>query len=141
MVRIRTKYEGSLRVRAEHEPSGTTLSTDAPVDNQGRGESFSPTDLVATALASCIATTIAIVAERHGFDVAGMTVDVTKEMVEQPRRIGRLPVTVRIPTRLDEGQRSRVERAAHHCPVHRSLHEDVDAPIDFEWSTPSEGEA
>jgi len=141
MIRIRTRYEGSLRVHAEHEPSRTTLLTDAPVDNQGRGESFSPTDLVATALATCVATTIAIVAERDGIELRGMTVDVTKEMIPEPRRIGRLPVTVRVPIALDDRQRARVERAAHHCPVHRSLHADVEAPIEFVWAAAGAGEA
>src|SRR5690606_31555260 len=98
------------------------------------GESFSPTDLVATALAGCILTTMAIVAQRHNIDLSGATVHVTKEMVTTPqRRIGRLPVTVRIPHAPAAEDRQRLENAARSCPVHRSLHPDVDAPITIQW--------
>ncbi|MHC5210009.1 MAG: OsmC family protein [Planctomycetota bacterium] len=134
MVRIDVRYEGKLRCSARHGPSGTTLDTDAPVDNHGRGESFSPTDLVATALATCVATTMALVAERHDYDLVGADVTVEKEMVSTPRRrIGRLPVRVSVPVDPGPEGRTRLEAAAHHCPVHASLHPDVDAPISFTW--------
>src|SRR6185295_18627169 len=98
MVRIEAEYEGELRVVARHGPSGAKLSTDAPVDNHGKGESFSPTDLVATALGSCVMTIMGIVAERNQIDLTGTRIHVTKEMIQQPvRRIGRLPVTLTIP--------------------------------------------
>jgi putative redox protein len=134
MVTIEIKYEGGLHCSAVHGPSQTVLTTDAPSDNQGRGESFSPTDLVATALATCILTTMAISARHHGHELAGCTATVTKEMVTAPeRRIGRLATTIRMTEPLDEGMRTRLERAAHACPVHHSLHPDIDAPIEFHW--------
>jgi putative redox protein len=112
------------------------LQTDAPVDNMGKGESFSPTDLVGTALATCMLTTMGIVAQRHGIDMAGATARVTKEMVTTPhRRIGRLAVTIRMPRTLPDEDRRRLENAARACPVHRSLHPDVDAPIAIEWGS------
>lgn len=135
-VEIRAVYEGSMHCRATHGPSGTELSTDAPLDNGGRGESFSPTDLVATALGNCVMTIVALVCERHGHDVRGMRVQVMKEMTDQPgRRIAALPTLVMIPASAvpEQTDRDRLERAARHCPVHRSLHPDIDAPISFEY--------
>lgn len=135
LVEIEIVYAGQLRCKAVHGPSGTTLSTDAPVDNMGRGESFSPSDLVATGLGSCILTTMAIVAERHGIELAGSTVRVGKEMTTGPgRRIARLTVDVTLPHRLTENDRRRLQNAAHACPVHRSLHPDIEAPITFHWA-------
>lgn len=135
MVQIEVSYEGALRCKAMHGPSGNELVTDAPVDNHGKGESFSPTDLVATALGTCIATTMGIFAQRHGIDLKGMTVSVTKEMTMVPiRRIGRLKTTVRVPNPVAPAHREALERAAHTCPVHRSLHADVDLPVHFEWA-------
>lgn len=132
MVSIEGRYLGGLRCEATHKPSGRTLTTDAPVDNMGKGETFSPTDLVATALGTCIVTIIAIVAERHGLDVTGATFRVEKHMAASPtRRIGRLPVTVRLPATLSAESRKLLEQAAHTCPVHKSLHPDVDASINF----------
>jgi putative redox protein len=134
MVEITTLYNGQLRTTATHGPSGGTLITDAPKDNMGKGEAFSPTDLVATALATCILTTMGIVAQRNNLDITGATAKVTKEMVTSPiRRIGRLPVTVRMPKKLSEEEQRRLENAAHTCPVHKSLHPDVEAPITFTW--------
>ena len=134
MVRITMKYEGDLHCTAVHEPSGTVLATDAPRDNQGRGESFSPTDLVATALGTCILTTVAIMARTLSLDVTGSTATVEKEMVTSPQRmIGKLAVTLRIPGQFDPHEQLKLERAAHTCPVHRSLHPDVQAPIHFVW--------
>jgi putative redox protein len=134
MVEINIDYEGQLRCRAVHGPSGAVLATDAPKDNMGKGEAFSPTDLVATALGTCIATTMGIVAQRHGLDVTGMTVRVQKEMVtEGIRRIGRLPVEVHVKGQFSPDDRKRLESAAHTCPVHKSLHPDVQAPIRFWW--------
>lgn len=134
MVEITTTYNGQLRTTATHGPSGSTLITDAPKDNMGKGEAFSPTDLVATALATCILTTMGIVAQRHKLDMTGATAKVTKEMVSSPlRRIGRLAVAVHMPTKLSEEDQQRLENAAHTCPVHKSLHADVEAPIAFMW--------
>src|SRR5690348_3988504 len=98
MVEITATYEGQLHCNAKHGPSGSTLSTDAPKDNMGKGESFSPTDLVATALGTCMLTTMGIVAQRHNLDMTGATVRVEKHMTTSgPRKIARLPVEIRIP--------------------------------------------
>ncbi len=132
MVKITATYEGDLRCRATHGPSGNSLHTDAPVDNEGKGESFSPTDLLATALTTCIMTICGIMGRRHGLDLSGMRAEVEKGMVADPlRRVGSLPVTVTIPGQLSADDRERLERAAHTCPVHRSIHPDIDAPIHF----------
>jgi putative redox protein len=139
MVEIDFRYEGSLRCTATHVPSRTVLSTDAPVDNQGRGESFSPTDLVATALGACMLTTMAIVAERHGWPFAGATARVEKRMVADPaRRIGELAVRLRLPGAFDERARTTLERTALTCPVHKSLSPSVSIPIVFEWDPSAE---
>ena len=137
-VEIDIVYEGQLRCAATHGPSQAMLATDAPVDNHGKGESFSPTDLVATALGTCVMTIMGIVAERNQIDLAGTRIHVTKEMVQQPiRRIGRLPVTVTIPAdkaaKVSTADRTKLETAARHCPVHQSLHPDIDSPIEFDW--------
>ncbi len=133
-VHISVDYLGELRCRTKHGPSQVGFLTDAPVDNMGKGESFSPTDLVATALGSCVATTMAIYAQRHGVELRGMRVSVVKEMSSVPlRRIARLTTEVRAPLALSHPQREALERAAHTCPVHRSLHPDVEKPITFVW--------
>lgn len=137
-VEIDIVYEGELRCVATHGPSRTTLTTDAPVDNHGKGESFSPTDLVATALGTCVMTLMGIIAQRHQLDITGTRVHVVKEMVQQPvRRIGALRVTVSVPAdkaaRLSAADRAKMESAALHCPVHKSIHPDIDAPIVFEY--------
>lgn len=135
-VEIDLVYQGQLRCLATHGPSQTQLTTDAPLDNHGKGESFSPTDLVATALGSCVMTLMGIIAQRNQLDIAGTRVHVVKEMVQQPvRRIGALRVTVTIPAEkaatLSAADRTKMETAALHCPVHKSLHPDIDAPIVF----------
>lgn len=137
-VEINIVYEGQLHCAATHGPSGATLATDAPVDNHGRGESFSPTDLVATALGTCVMTIMGIVADRNQIDLSGTRIHVSKEMIQQPvRRIGRLPVTVTIPAdkaaKVSAAERTKLETAARHCPVHQSLHPDIDSPIEFVW--------
>jgi len=134
MVEITATYEGQLRCVATHGPSSVTLQTDAPKDNMGRGEAFGPTDLVATALGTCMLTTMAIVAQRHNIQLGGARVRVTKEMVAQPtRRIGALGVEIAVADELGEDDRKRLESAAMHCPVHRSLHPDVQIPVTFRW--------
>jgi putative redox protein len=134
MVAIEIKYEGDLHCKAVHGPSSTALNTDAPKDNQGRGESFSPTDLVATALGSCVLTTMGIMARTLNIDISGATARVEKVMTaEGPRRIRSLSAKIRVPHSLSAEDRLKLERAAHTCPVHRSLHPDVEAPIEFEW--------
>ena len=131
---IRIRYEGGLRTAAAHLRSGTTIITDAPVDNQGQGASFSPTDLVATALGSCILTIMGIVAERHGWPLEGASCEVEKVMAADPvRRIARLAVTLRIPGQLDAQARHALERAAMACPVHATLGSHVEMPVSFVW--------
>jgi len=132
MVRIDVAYQGGLRCEATHGPSGQTLITDAPVDNHGKGESFSPTDLVATALGTCIATIMGIVAERDKIDLTGLRITVQKEMsAEPPRRIARLITRIEMPEGLTEQQRAKLEKTAHTCPVHQTLQGKVDMPVEF----------
>ncbi|HEV2646782.1 MAG TPA: OsmC family protein [Acidobacteriaceae bacterium] len=134
MVTIQLEYEGQLHCRAVHGPSGTALATDAPKDNHGRGESFSPTDLLATALGSCMLTVMGIMARTLEIDIAGATASVGKEMASAPvRRIERLTVKIHVPQKLAEEQKLKLERAALTCPVHKSLHPDVQIPIEFTW--------
>ncbi|HVA67037.1 MAG TPA: OsmC family protein [Elusimicrobiota bacterium] len=134
MIKSTAVYTGGLRCEVTHEPSGSRVETDAPKDNQGKGEKFSPTDLVGAALASCILTTMAIVAERNGVSLKGATAEVEKEMVSTPtRRIGSLRARVSFPAGVAKDQRAKLEQAAQHCPVHKSLHPDVDAPIAFAY--------
>lgn len=132
MVQIDITYQGGLRCEAVHGPSGQKILTDAPVDNQGKGEFFSPTDLVAAALGTCVATVMGIVAEREKIDLAGMKITVLKEMdTAGTRRIGKLTTRIIMPSHLEANQRLKLERAAHTCPVHESLRPEVEMPIEF----------
>jgi putative redox protein len=134
MVRITGEYQGDLHCSAIHDPSGNALATDAPKDNQGRGEAFSPTDLLATAFGTCIATTMAIAARRHGADIAGMRYEVTKEMAaDSPRRISRLTARLWLPASARGVPAGVLEKAANTCPVHQSLAPSVEKVIDFAW--------
>lgn len=134
MVTIQMDYQGDLRTQATHAPSRTTLITDAPLDNQGKGASFSPTDLVATALGTCMLTTMGIVAKRHGWSLAGATATVEKHMVADPeRRIGKLTVELCLPAALGTKERTILERTALTCPVHKSLRPEVEIPVAFRW--------
>ena len=133
MTTITSRYDGALRCSASHGPSGSTLETDAPTDNQGQGERFSPTDLVATALSTCILTIMGIVAERHGWVLEGASARVEKTMTaEPPRRIALLEVWVTLPASLSEQQRAVLMRAAESCPVKLSLEGAV--PMQLHWS-------
>ncbi len=120
-------YEGSLRTQAQHLRSGNKIITDAPVDNHGKGEAFSPTDLVATALGSCILTIMGIVAERHEINMEGATASVTKIMASEPRRIAEIHVKITMPENLSFSDKEKkiLENAAHACPVGNSLHPDL----------------
>lgn len=134
MVQINLTYQGDLRCEAVHSPSGTVLHTDAPIDNQGKGESFSPTDLVATALGTCILTTMGIVAKKLKVNMDGAWASTEKHMVKEPvRRIGELTVIIHMPTGIAEEHRAELERAGYNCPVHKSLHPDIQMPISFIW--------
>lgn len=135
MVAISIEYQGDLHCKAIHGPSGSVMQTDAPVDNHGRGENFSPTDLVAAALGTCVLTTMGIMASTMKIDISGSTATVEKEMTSTPpRRIQKLNVRIHVPHRLDERDRQKLVNAARTCPVHRSLHPDVQMPIEFVWA-------
>lgn len=128
-------YEGNLRTVATHLQSGTTIETDAPTDNQGKGERFSPTDLVATALGNCMLTIMGIKARDMQLNLEGTTVDITKNMATEPRRIGEIKVVINFSEslKLDEKQRIIIERAAMTCPVFESLHPDLKKDVEFKW--------
>lgn len=134
MVTINIEYKGDLRNEAVHGPSGTRLNTDAPKDNQGKGESFSPSDLVATALGTCMLTIMGIAARNMNVELKGTQVIVQKEMVTTPvRRIGKLGVKIKVPGKFTDEQKQKLENAAHTCPVHKSLHPDIQIPVEFVW--------
>ena len=128
------RYAGQLRTEASHVASGTIIQTDAPTDNHGRGEAFSPTDLVSTALGACMMTIMGIVAERHAWNLVDSTFEIVKHMsTEPPRRIAQIDVTFNLPASLSPSDRTLLERAAHTCPVGLSLHPDVRQKIVFEY--------
>lgn len=134
MVRIDVEYQGGLRCRARHGPSGNALQTDAPLDNQGRGEAFSPTDLAATALGSCVMTIMGIYAAREGIPLEGMTVQVDKVMtIEGPRRIARIELEFRMPAGIRPKQRLCLERCVDLCPVRLSLNPEIEVPATFHY--------
>jgi uncharacterized OsmC-like protein len=128
-------YKGDLRTIATHIQSGTAIETDAPTDNKGKGERFSPTDLVATALATCMITTMGIKAQTMDILLDGTTADVTKIMVSDPRRIGKIQVHVFFPKslNLDDKQKEILEKTARTCPVERTLHPDCELDLQFNW--------
>ena len=132
MVDIDVRYDGNKKCSLQHQ-DGATLQTDAPKDIGGEASAFSPTDLVAGGLAACILTTIAMWAERHEIDLTGITAHVQKEMQTSPRRIGRLPVVVTLPASVAEDVCPTLERIGHQCPIHASLHPDIDAPIEYRY--------
>jgi putative redox protein len=134
MVKIEIKHPGCLHSEAVHTQSGTRLQTDAPLDNEGRGESFSPTDLVATALGTCMTTTMDLYAKRIGLSINGTKATVVKHMVSKPvRRIGKLEVVLQIPLPPNHPERANLERVALNCPVLKSLHPNLEIPVSFSW--------
>ena len=137
MVDIDIEYAGELHCNARHRPSAAELDTDAPVDNQGRGESFSPTDLVATGLGTCMATVMGILARKQAYPIEGMRIHVKKIMTGVlPRRIARLETRITLPTsarNIDAEGRAALEHAANHCPVRLSLLEAIEVPVVFDW--------
>jgi putative redox protein len=133
-VQIDCSYEGDLHCSAVHGPSGSTLSTDAPADNQGRAETFSPTDLVATALGTCLLTIMGIYARPRNIRIEGARAVVQKEMTTAPpRRIAKLIVRLSLPATLNDKARGGLEQAARLCPVAASLHPDVAVELIFEY--------
>ncbi len=127
-------YQNNLRTEAEHIVSGEKIITDAPIDNNGKGEAFSPTDLVATALGSCMITIMAIAAEKHSIDVSGTNASVKKEMSSNPRRISEISININMDKNIEKKDRKRLEEAALACPVHKSLHPELKKKIQFFYS-------
>lgn len=128
-------YEGNLRTIATHLKSGTVIETDAPTDNNGKGERFSPTDLVATALASCMCTLMGIAANTHHINIDGIVCEVEKIMAANPRRIAEVKVQVQMPVTqtYSDKEKAILERAALTCPVYLSLHEECKKSVEFIW--------
>ena len=132
------KYKGDLRTTAIHIDSGSEISTDAPKDNHGLGETFSPTDMVCTALASCILTIMAIAVEKDNVDIKGTTAVVKKTMGIKPRRISKIDIDLTFPREYDQKTKTILERAAYNCPVHHTLSETVEKNISFTYPSQSE---
>ena len=132
MVKIDATYDGNLRCTATHGPSGKQLITDAPVDNMGKGESFSPTDLFATSMLTCIMTIVAIRADSKEIDVTGMTGSVEKTMASGPRRVAKLEVVVNLPSGLDMEDRAWLITEGCNCPVCVSVSESMEVDVTFQ---------
>ena len=131
MVRIEAVYDGNLRCSATHIPSGQTLVTDAPVDNMGKGQSFSPTDLLATSMLNCMMTIIAIAADSRELDVSGMSGSVEKHMASGPRRVSKLEVEISLPTDLNSEDRAWLIKRCLACPVHKSVSQEMEVEVKF----------
>jgi putative redox protein len=133
MVEMNAIYVGDKHCELTHGPSASQIETDAPKDNHGRGARFSPTDLMGASLASCILTTMAIQGEPLGADIKGATATVKKEMAPNPRRVVGLPVTITMPKGIKHELRAKLEEIANNCPVKKSLHPEIEAPIEFSY--------
>lgn len=129
----KVEYLGNLRTESTHIKSNNSLITDAPTDNNGKGEAFSPTDTVATGLASCMLTVMGIKARDMGVDMSGTTAEVTKTMASNPRRISKIEVAINFSFETDDKTRKILEHTANTCPVHYSLHPDIEKDIIFNW--------
>jgi putative redox protein len=128
-------YEGNLRCNATHLQSGNTIETDAPTDNRGKGERFSPTDLLCTSLATCMITTMAIKASDMGIELKGTEISIKKHMLSDPRRIGKIDVLLTFPSilALEEKDKTILQKVGDHCPVMRSLSQDVEVNAVYNW--------
>ncbi|MFH6604887.1 OsmC family protein [Maribacter algicola] len=126
-------YKGGLRTSCEHLRSGDTFITDAPIDNNGKGQAFSPTDTVATGLASCMLTMMGIKANGLNVDLVNATAEVTKHMAADPRRIAKIEVKLSLPKNVSEKNRKILEHTANTCPVLYSLHPDIEKVISYNW--------
>ncbi|WP_192822943.1 OsmC family protein [Rufibacter sp. LB8] len=135
MSSMTLQYTGQLRTQGTHLASGNTVVTDAPVDNNGRGEAYSPTDLVCSALGSCMMTIMGMVADRNHIDLTGMTMAITKRMAADPRRISEIVLEVQMPARdFSEKERAMLENAARTCPVALSLHPELTQTVLFQYA-------
>lgn len=133
MSTSKVTYLGNLRTQNKHLKSGSTYITDAPVDNNGKGEAFSPTDTVATGLANCMLTVMGIKARDLEIDLSGATAEVTKTMAANPRRIAKIDIALNLPVDISNKHQKILENTANTCPVHHSLHPDIEKKIDFNW--------
>lgn len=133
MATVETVYIGGLRTTNTHLQSGTQIITDAPTDNQGKGEAFSPTDLLATSLGTCMLTTMAIRTAKDGIDMDGTTCEITKIMAANPRRVSQIEVNIKFPKEYTDAQKELLKDAALTCPVYLSLHPDLVKTVDFGW--------
>ncbi|MGB7394245.1 MAG: OsmC family protein [Pricia sp.] len=135
MATSKITYNGELRTTCEHLRSGDTFKTDAPVDNNGLGQAFSPTDTVATGLGSCMITVMGIKARDLEVDLTGSTVEITKHMASAPRRISKIEARLNLPAGVSDKHRKILENTANTCPVHNSLHPDIKKEITFRWDS------
>lgn len=134
MATSKITYLGDLRTTSTHLKSGEIIITDAPTDNQGKGEAFSPSDLLSTSLGNCMLTIIGIAARTHGFSIDGTTAEITKTMAQEPRRVGQIDVVLQFPSQnYSEKEKSIIEKAARTCPVALSLHPDIKQNITFNF--------
>ncbi|SMC61534.1 OsmC family protein [Pedobacter africanus] len=134
MSTSRITYNGGLRTTSVHLRSGNEIITDAPVDNKGKGEAFSPTDLLATSLGNCMLTIVGIAANEHGFNIDGTTCEITKIMAENPRRVAEIVVNFQFPANnYSEKEKTIIERSANTCPVMYSLHPDIRKTVSFNY--------
>lgn len=126
-------YKGNLRCEAEHLQSKSTIETDAPTDNRGKGERFSPTDLLCVSLGTCMLTTMGIKASDMNIDITQSKAEVTKHMGSDPRRVTKIEVTVSLPKNINEKERLILERTGNNCPVAKSVHPDINLVLSYEW--------
>lgn len=133
MVKCTVTYEGGLHCALEHEPSGNRIATDAPVDNRGKGESFSPTDLMCSAMAACMETIMGIYAEDNNLDLSGTVITVGKMMSANPRRIARIETEISVPLPADNPHKQALADCVLGSPAMRSLHPDIEVPIQWNW--------
>ena len=133
MSDIKIVYNGDLRTQITHSQSGNVIITDAPIDNNGKGEAFSPTDLFASSLGSCMLTIMGITAQTHGLNIDGSTVNINKIMGTNPRRVSAIDIIININGKLNEKDKKILKKAAEHCPVSKSIHPDLDEKITFNF--------
>ncbi|MEP6947843.1 MAG: OsmC family protein [Ginsengibacter sp.] len=129
-------YTGNLRCTALHIQSGTIIESDAPTDNRGKGEKFSPTDILCVSLATCMLTTMAIKTRELQVDISGSKADVTKHMLSDPRRVGKIEVTLSLPSNAGETDRKILENTGDNCPVMKSIHPQIELVISYKWDIP-----
>jgi len=138
MATIQTEYKGELRTEAIHIGSGSKILTDAPLDNKGKGEAFSPTDLLSASLGSCMLTIMGMAAEEHKINMDGVTMEITKIMEKNPRRVGEIKIDFNFPFKsYSEKEKLILEKAAMNCPVYYSLHPDLKKTVNFNFGSES----